>query len=1240
MIFKRKIKDKILVCTMVLSLLSVNPIYSFGEEKREVVDIPSGASFYHKEMIGKDRYETSNKILKEMGDKNETVILVNASEIMSDGLSSSALAGKLKANIVPINPKKVNKNTMEKVKKAKTVYLIGGYNAIPKSFESNLKNKKVIRIGGKDRVETSEKIAKYIGSYKKAYIVNGYTGQADAMSISPVAARDLSPIILTKKSNSETHKKDNVEYTVIGGKNAVSEKIRKRFSSKRIDGKDRYETNRNVLKKFYPNRKSISFCNGETLVDALSGTVYAKDEGIALVNRKNNLDLLEYISTSQLGGLPFDVNFVYGGVVNPGGSGGSGGGTGGGTVVPEENKLETPKLEVNITGKYNIDETKGEVILDITNKDKYPQGTKFEYKEINGKEIPTDNLYEVGETYIIQVKAKLNGKESELSNKVEFTVPKKVDEKYATLLSGGEIIENPDKPGEPLLNLFRGKIHEIVGSYDAKIKLKFEEKVPKEEFEKIKKEKAYKTLDVNDGEIIGYLEQDKEGNNVVHIISYKEIKANKDCSFMFTVLNIKSIEGLEKIDTSEVENMSSMFSGCSFEEELDLTGLNISNVKNMESMFEWSNINSLKISAVDTSEVTNMSKMFKGCNVKGNLDLSGLNTSNVTTMESMFEESNINSLKISTVDTSEVTNMSKMFKGCTVKEPLDLSKLDISNVTTMESMFEESNINSLKINTVDTKKVGKNMSKMFKNCNVGESLDLKGLKTTNATNMSEMFYGDSLTSLDISNFDISSATTMESMFEECTVKSLKISTLDTGKVGKNMSKMFKNCNVGESLDLKGLKTTNAINMSEMFYENSLTSLDISNFDTSKVTDMSSMFYYSRKLTSLDISNFNTINVKDMSSMFRGCFELTSLDISNFNTSKVTDMSNMFYDCNDLITLNISSFDTSNVTNMSGMFHFCRKLTNLTLGKFNTTINPEIKDKKMASMFASCGELKELDLQNWKVSNATDMSYMFNGCSNLTTLNLSKWEISNATNMEGMFNYCENLTTLNLSNWKIGDKLNMTDMFDNCKKLTTLDLSSWNTSGVTDMSNMFNGCKYLTTLDLSNWDTGNVTDMSNMFNGCEELITLDLSSWNTGKVTNMSSIFKDCGNLGNLNLSNWNTSQVTDMSSMFDNCGSLNTIYSIDKFDFSSVTNMSSMFQYCQSLNANIYIKNKNAETVSTCDTINVFNRGPKNGAKITIYYNSDNTNVNNFINNNLKANNNDKAHSEYMIEYKEILPTV
>ena len=1029
MVFKRNLKNKMLIGTMVLSLISVNPVYSFGEEKREVVDIPSGASFYHKKMIGKDRYETSNKILKEMGDKNETVILVNASEIMSDGLSASALAGKLKANIVPINPKKVNKNTMEKVKKAKTVYLIGGYNAIPKSFESNLKNKKVIRIGGKDRVETSEKIAKYIGSYKKAYIVNGYTGQADAMSISPVAARDVSPIILTKKSNSETPKKDNVDYTVIGGENAVSEKIRKRFSSQRIDGKDRYETNRNVLKKFYPNRKSISFCNGETLVDALSGTVYAKDEGIALVNRKNNLDLLEYISTSQLGGLPFDVNFVYGGSGGTGGSGGSGGGNGGGTVVPEENKLETPKLEANITGKYNIDETKGEVILDITNKDKYSQGTKFEYKEINGKEIPTDNYYKVGETYSIQVRAILNGKESELSNKVEFTVPKKVDEKYATLLSGGEIIENPDKPGEPLLNPFRGKIHEIVGSYDTKIKLKFEEKVPKEEFEKIKKEKECKALDINEkGEIIGYLEKDKDGNNVVHIISHKEIKANEDCSFMFTALNIKSIEGLEKIDTYNITNMTGMFSGCSIENGLDL-------------------------SKFDTSKVTNMSEMFKGCNVKGNLDLSGLNTSNVTTMESMFEGYGTNEYD-------------------TINKELDLSNFDISSVTTMESMFEKSGIKSLKIGGLDKKEVKKNMSKMFEECMSLESLDLSKLDTSNATDMSNMFSKCySLTSSDesnfnTSNFNTSNVTDMSNMFSGCSgLTSLDVSKFDTNKV-TNMSNMFSGCRNITSLVLSNFNTSNVTDMSGMFSDcSNITSLVLSSFNTSNVTDMSYMFFYCKCLPSLDLSNFNTANVTNMKEMFGSCNALTTLNLSGWQPTSVTNMEYMFAGCRTLTTLNLSDWDTSNVTSMEGMFNECSALTTLNLSGWQPT-----SVTNMGYMFNECSVLTTLNLSGWQPTSVSNMEYMFNMCSALTTLDLSGWDTSNVIGnlnpdkglgMEGMFNECSALTTLNLSGWDTSNVINMKKMFFGCTLLNEIyGIDGFDLSSVKNMESIFESCHQL------------------------------------------------------------------------------------------------------------------------------------------------------------------------------------
>ena len=54
-----------------------------------------------------------------------------------------------------------------------------------------------------------------------------------------------------------------------------------------------------------------------------------------------------------------------------------------------------------------------------------------------------------------------------------------------------------------------------------------------------------------------------------------------------------------------------------------------------------------------------------------------------------------------------------------------------------------------------------------------------------------------------------------------------------------------------------------------------------------------MFCYCSSLTYLDLSNFNTNNVKDMSYMFCDCSSLTSLNLSNFNTNNVTNMSYMF-----------------------------------------------------------------------------------------------------------------------------------------------------------------------------------------------------------------------------------------------------------------------------------------------------------------------------------------------------------
>ena len=101
---------------------------------------------------------------------------------------------------------------------------------------------------------------------------------------------------------------------------------------------------------------------------------------------------------------------------------------------------------------------------------------------------------------------------------------------------------------------------------------------------------------------------------------------------------------------------------------------------------------------------------------------------------------------------------------------------------------------------------------------------------------------------------------------------------------------------------------------------SLTTINLSNFDTAKVTDMSAMFYNMYNLTTIDLSNFDTSQVTYMESMFYGMRTLTTLNLSNFDTAKVTNMRTMFHGMTNLTTLDISNFDTSQVTDMYGVFY--------------------------------------------------------------------------------------------------------------------------------------------------------------------------------------------------------------------------------------------------------------------------------------------------------------------------------
>ena len=333
-------------------------------------------------------------------------------------------------------------------------------------------------------------------------------------------------------------------------------------------------------------------------------------------------------------------------------------------------------------------------------------------------------------------------------------------------------------------------------------------------------------------------------------------------------------------------------------------------------------------------------------------------------------------------------------------------------------------------------------------------------KTFNDFDFSTLF-NNGTTTLHLANLDISGCTNMSNKFNSPKIESLELSGWNTSNV-TDMRGMFQHCNSLTSLELSGWNTSNVTDMSNMFYQcNSLTSLELSRWNTSNVTDMSNMFYQCNSLTSLELSGWNTSNVTDMSQMFRECRLLTSLDLSKWKVYKVKDFSYMFYLCLKLKNLNVAGWDLSNIEDDGySSFNYtfydlkdleCLDMTGWKLNdkmKFGHIIqftggkiilkNCDFgKRTSLASIFAQCQGMNELDVSGWNTSKVTDMSSAFEWCSKLQSLDLSGWNTSKVMNMSCMFNHCSSLETIDLSGWNL-EKLNKMDgMFSSCPKLKTI-----------------------------------------------------------------------------------------------------------------------------------------------------------------------------------------------------------
>lgn len=319
---------------------------------------------------------------------------------------------------------------------------------------------------------------------------------------------------------------------------------------------------------------------------------------------------------------------------------------------------------------------------------------------------------------------------------------------------------------------------------------------------------------------------------------------------------------------------------------------------------------------------------------------------------------------------------------------------DLSECMTISNL---GNLNT--INTIS-------MSNMFYGARKLSNLSLKDLETENLQSMSSMFRDTgSLVEIDLSMLQLTNVTDMTSMFQDedkngsSKLEKVTFGVLNT-KSSVKMNSMFRNARklkkVNLSSSIIGIgkeKKVSVANIHHMFKNNnSLTSVNLSGLDTSKVTDMSELFYGTNSLKKIitsreeiediDLEGLNTSNVTDMNGMFYGMSAVRSLDLSNFITNKVTNMNSMFYGMSTLKSLDLSKFDTGEVINMNGMFY-------------------------------GMSAMKTLDLSNFNTSKVTNMNYMFCGMSSLTEINLSSFYIDTMMTMENMF-FDTNIQILRLS----------------------------------------------------------------------------------------------------------------------------------------------------------------------------------------------------------------------------------
>lgn len=294
---------------------------------RDLNGVNTVAKGHFTRLEGADRYATAIEVSNENFDpKDADTVVIVGGEALMDGLSSVPLAAAKNAPILLSHPKSgLNDATLNEISRAcrdlnrKTVYVVGGENSVPEKAVKQLEDRfgaVVVRLSGSDRYDTSLEVAKRLnydeelqnnsGNLTGNIFITGGEGAADAMSVSPVAATksngsgdstvygsgSVTPILVVPKDSVKRSTRDFINKFagtryIIGGESTVSSNVYRDLNQNgstsvtRIAGSDRFDTNVQILKKFYAKDSSAAGAANKIVV---GGAIFASGDNKYLVD--------------------------------------------------------------------------------------------------------------------------------------------------------------------------------------------------------------------------------------------------------------------------------------------------------------------------------------------------------------------------------------------------------------------------------------------------------------------------------------------------------------------------------------------------------------------------------------------------------------------------------------------------------------------------------------------------------------------------------------------------------------------------------------------------------------------------------------------------------------------------------------------------------------------------------------------------------------------------------------------